>query len=302
MGDVPAREVIRQIAAAMPEDCRGNIVLVGSLAAAYQLFRDDVMLHVRTKDADCVISPRVTAADRGKKVAERLLRAGWTHRTEGAFGEPGRAETATERLPLIRLHPPGMREWFIELLTVRDPASGEWARIEALGGHYALRAFEFSPLLTFEPDETEFGIRCARPAMMVLANLLEHPEIRPERMSGLIAGRAIRRSNKDLGRVLAIAILSGEERTERWVGEWERALRACFPDRWAALGARCGNGLRALLASPDDREEAVWACELGLLEYGGVGFELLRVAGLRLMQDVVEGVELSCADASRKNA
>ncbi len=44
--------------------------------------------------------------------------------------------------------------------------------------------------------------------MMALANMLEHPKIKSDTMSGLLQGRTIKRSNKDLGRVLAIAYLS----------------------------------------------------------------------------------------------
>ena len=39
---------------------------------------------------------------------------------------------------------------------------------------------------TYRPLPTPFGISIARPELMALANLLEHPEIRPELMSGPI--------------------------------------------------------------------------------------------------------------------
>lgn len=50
-------------------------------------------------------------------------------------------------------------------------------------------------LAAFRPTKTEFGIYRARPEMMALALLLEHPTIKPETMSGLIEGRKIKRSN-----------------------------------------------------------------------------------------------------------
>lgn len=59
--------------------------------------------------------------------------------------------------------------------------------------------------------------------MMALANMLEHPEIRPETMSILIAGRENKRSNKDLGRVLAIAHLASirnEDALLKWLEKW----------------------------------------------------------------------------------
>jgi len=82
--------------------------------------------------------------------------------------------------------------------------------------------------------------------------MLEHPEIRPETMSGLIAGRSIKRSNKDLGRVLAIARLSEKKEEDAmlgWPDIWRKALRDRFPDDWRDLARRTGSGLRKILAS-----------------------------------------------------
>ena len=61
---------------------------------------------------------------------------------------------------------------------------------------------------------------CAQPKMMALANLLEHPRILPDVMSGLIADRSIKRSNKDLGRSIAIARLSGPDAVAEWHADW----------------------------------------------------------------------------------
>jgi hypothetical protein len=66
--------------------------------------------------------------------------------------------------------------------------------------------------------------------MMALANLLEHPDIKAERMSGLFAGRAIKRSNKDLGRALAMAYLAELDDYRTWGLAWSSALEACFSD------------------------------------------------------------------------
>ncbi|MBN1773936.1 MAG: hypothetical protein JXB32_21940 [Deltaproteobacteria bacterium] len=197
-------------------------------------------------------------------------------------------------LPVVRLFPPKSDDWFIELLTV--PASEKekgkhWERLELDDGHYGLPSFEFMSLATYRPTKTEFGIYCARPEMMALALLLEHPTIRPETMSGLIEGREIKRSNKDLGRVLAIARLSSEEAILSWPAAWEKGLRACFPSRWRALARSTGSGLRRLLDSPPDLGEAHHTCVYGLLRSRPATVEELGISGRRLLQDAVEPVE-----------
>lgn len=52
-----SRDVLRQVAQAIPEDVRSDIIIVGSLAAAYQLLRDSDQV-VRTKDVDGMLSRR----------------------------------------------------------------------------------------------------------------------------------------------------------------------------------------------------------------------------------------------------
>jgi hypothetical protein len=199
-----------------------------------------------------------------------------------------------EALPVVRLYPPESEEWFIELLTV--PASEQetgkrWERLELSGGHYGLPSFEFMSIAVFFPTMTEFGIYCARPEMMALALLLEHPTIKTETMRGLIQSREIKRSNKDLGRVLAIARLSSEEAIVSWSAAWEKGLRACFPTRWRRLVRTLGSGLRRLLDSPPDLEEAHHTCVNGLLRSQPATVAQLEIAGRRLLQDAVEPVE-----------
>jgi hypothetical protein len=290
VADISPANVLRQVAGAIPVACHTNIVIVGSLAAGYQLLKDEQALQVRTKDVDCVISPRVTAADRGAAVAERLLREGWALRSEGSHSTPGSESTPTEKLPIIRLNPPGMTDWFLEFLTVPGFGAGEWERLKLSIGHFALRSFVHFPLLTFEPMSTEFGLACARAEMMALTNLLEHPTIKPDTMSAPIAGRICKRSNKDLGRVLAIAWLTGPEGVERWPGLWESALRACFPTEWKPMASRVGEGLRDLLSSDDDLDDALWTCANGLLAHriSGVDRLSLMATGRRVLQDAVE--------------
>ena len=131
---------------------------------------------------------------------------------------------------------------------------------------------------------------------LALANLLEHPEIKPGTMSGLIGGREIKRSNKDLGRVLAIARLSirkDEDSLLAWPGQWVKALQARFPDDWRELALRAGAGLRQLLSQPNDLEEAHHTCVYGLLASMSPTLEQLRRVGHRLLTDVFEPFEAS---------
>jgi len=53
--EVSPKKVLMEIAAAVPSDVRPNMIIIGSLAAAYWLFHGDQVLAVRTKDADCVL-------------------------------------------------------------------------------------------------------------------------------------------------------------------------------------------------------------------------------------------------------
>lgn len=191
--------------------------MIGSLAAGYHFFKNDPSKAVRTKDVDCVLSPFHAAVGAGQTIARQLLDEGWQQRMAGEHQQPGNASTPVEHLPAVRLYPPGVdpdseQAWFLELLTVPESTADEgrkWTRLPLDEGHFGLPTFRFISITAFDALPVgDLGIRYARPEMMALANLLEHPEIKPDRMSGLFADRAIKRSNKDLGRVLAIATLA----------------------------------------------------------------------------------------------
>ncbi|WP_156345899.1 hypothetical protein [Verrucomicrobium spinosum] len=182
--------------------------MIGSLAAGYHYFRKDPSKAVRTKDVDCVLEPFHAAVGAGQSIARQLLDAGWQRRVTGNHQKPGSDKTPVEELPAVRLYPPNVKPdseeaWFIELLTV--PASADvsgrvWTRLPLTEGHFGLPTFRFLSVTTFRPLKAgRLGIRYARPEMMALANLLEHPRIKPESMSAAIVGREIKRSNKDLG-------------------------------------------------------------------------------------------------------
>jgi len=290
-------EVLKQVAAALPEECRASVIVIGSLAAGYRYFGSDPASLVQTKDVDCMLSPHIKAVPAGKAAAESLFRANWQMREDAKCGAPGTADTPVEQLPLVRLHPPGSSEWFIELM-VSPPATGargkQFVRLETERGHFGLCSFQYLSLVEVQPIVTEYGVAIARPEMMALANLLHHPVIGPENISGLIGDRGLRRSNKDLGRVLALAFLAMREHEDAlrgWAGAWVEALQGRFPAEWATLCTVAGQGLRVLLESPADMEEAAHSCANGLLASYRLTPQQLRIAGLRLVQDAVEPLE-----------
>ena len=64
------RRVLEEVASAIPEASRRNVVVIGSLAAGYQLLRDRPTMWHRTKDRDCMLSPRVEAVAAGRAWTE----------------------------------------------------------------------------------------------------------------------------------------------------------------------------------------------------------------------------------------
>lgn len=189
---VSPQEVLLQVANALPQDCRQDVIIIGSLAAGYHFFSEDGSKGIRTKDIDCMFSPHAKAVAAAARVTERLLQAKWTQRQGAQWSVPGGPHDAADKLPMVRLQPPTGSEWFIELL--------------------------------------------GAPRM------------------------------------------------------W-RALNAKFPGQAHALAKRAGNGMRMLLDSPPDLDQALAICNLGLLASLDIDHRAFAAMGRRVIAEVVEPLE-----------
>lgn len=291
---VSPADVLREIAEAVPEDCRDLVIVIGSLAVGYHYFRDQAEMVVRTKDADCLLSPRGKAVSAGIEITNLLISNGWKVKAGADWAKPGSSSTPDDELPAVRLQPPGSSEWFIELLTVPDSPVDEgkrWVRLQTQQGDFGLCSFRFLSLTDYKPIKTRLGVSISRPEMMALANLLEHPEIGTQRMSAGFAGRPeIKRSNKDLGRVVAIARLAlsaDEDALLGWPAQWRDALQNRFPGDWQEMAVRAGSGLEKLLRSDTDLEQALHTCVYGLLTSRPPTLDQFRAAGERLLAEAI---------------
>ncbi len=230
MISLSARGVMQQVAEAIPAECRGEIIIVGSLAAAYHFFG---------------------------------------------------------------LHPPGNTEWYLELAAA--PPEGSmvpkvFERVSTTKGDFSLYSFRFLAVAEEDPLKSEFGILYARPEMMALANLLHHPLIGME----TIGDTTDKRSNKDLGRVLALAWLSADQDSnalDEWPLRWRAALEKRFPNEWRDLAARAGAGLRQLLDSKLDLDQATAISNLSLLRGRDLGPAQLHATGRRVLVEVLRPLE-----------
>ena len=290
-------QVMQQVAQAMPPECRANVIIIGSLAAGYHFFGDDRNRAIRTKDVDAMFSPHALAAGAARQVTETLMAADWTMRQDSQWGQPGDANTPADQLPLVRLRPPHQAQWFLELMCAPSAQSDgnlvkTLDRVETQAGHFALCSFGFLGLAELEPLPSPWGVRYARPEMMALANLLHHPAIGSATISGDFFGtQPVKRANKDLGRVLALAHLCLErdpDAMEHWSEAWRTALHRRYPERAPALMAQVGLGMLALMGSSEDMDQAVRTCSLGLLRSMDVGRDALEATARRLMAEAVE--------------
>lgn len=298
MAEISPSHVLWRIAQSLSEEARSSVIVVGSLAAGYHFFGDTPEGQLRTKGADCMISTE-KAVVVATNIVEQLFEDNWQLRTEGSHGKPGTAETKETDLPVVRVFPPNEKEWFLELLS--SPVGSlqgdnrEFQRLITSRGHFALCAFGRFALLEYQPITTQFGIKLANPEMMSLCNLLHHPEIGEATMSEKFDGRTVKRANKDIGRVIALALLTDQRDPDAlldWADHWRDALIEKFPAEATELMARAGSGLRALLASEKDFEESYFVAKAGLLSsQRQIGIEEYRAAGERLIADVIKRIE-----------
>jgi hypothetical protein len=105
--------------------------MVGSLAAGYYYRKQLRGMDVHTKDADCLLSPRVAAVKAGVAITERLLDAGWTYHRTPEHPTVGTDSAPDNRLPAVRLSPPGPDwRWPIAEQGWQCPVHGGWEGCE----------------------------------------------------------------------------------------------------------------------------------------------------------------------------
>ena len=197
--------ILALIGNAIPQELQSNMIIIGSLAAAYSFFDEQSGEGVRTKDVDCMLSPGAKAVPVATDVTQKLLDNAWTYRPSKNFPKPG--------------------------TKIRQETIGE---------------------------------------------------------------SAIKRSNKDLGRVLALAYLTQEkdkDELESWPASWAHVLTEKYPDRAATLMKGVGSGLRELLRSAEDMEQAIESCQTGLLAKRRITVPILQATGRRILMTVIEPLE-----------
>jgi hypothetical protein len=278
--------LFRRIALDVPSKLHKHMYIVGSLAAAYHYAAKLHGRAVNTKDADIAIHPagdEISCAE----AAGELLRLGWKRKAD-CYARP-QPEPASD-LRAIRLYPRESDDYFIEFLQL--PAAEQleplvWKPVQLSDGWYGTPCFRFFPVTAIFRQTSAAGLEYACPAMMALANLLAHPRLGED----LISATRMRRSAKDLGRVLVLAWLEERSGTEAWKDAWLPAMQSCFPSTWRDLALALGGGLRELLDHDQALEEARSMAEIGLLSGLNVSAEKLRITGQRLLQDVIAPLE-----------
>lgn len=247
---VDATDLLNRVAEQVPDELRANVVVIGSIAAAWA-FRDlSGTATVATKDIDLMLRPAIDAVTTAETIGQALLAQGWQPRF-ARERPPGDAGTPAAELPALRLTPPGQEDgWFVELLA--EPPRGQsdrkyWRRFHTPRGDFGLPSFRYLPVAVFDAEVTPSGLSAARPAGMALAHLLEHATPDRTPISGLPGNPP--RFVKDVGRAIALwwlaRELSGKAERE-WRVHWSSLLAALYPGDEADTLAAARGGLEAL--------------------------------------------------------
>lgn len=180
--DLDASSLLQRVAERVPPALRANVVVIGSIATAWA-FRDVSGTHsVATKDIDLLLRPAIDAVGTAETLGQELLNEGWQPQYPTGI-QPGTADTPDDRLPALRLSPPGDTDgWFVELLAeppAEQATRKHWRRFQTELGDFGLPSFRYMRVAVHGAEDTEFGLRVARPARMALAHLLEHADPDP---------------------------------------------------------------------------------------------------------------------------
>jgi hypothetical protein len=245
-----AGALLQRVAEQIPNPLRANVVVIGSIATAWA-FRDvSETDSVATKDIDVLLRPAIDALGTAEALGQQLLASGWIPRYPNGI-EPGSATTPDERLPALRLSPPGDENgWFLELLAEPQPDQTHrkhWQRFNTGLGAFGLPSFRYMRVASYDAEETSLGLRVARPANMALAHLLEHADPDRTPISNLEGNPP--RFTKDVGRAVALWWLANRQAPdapEGWLAAWRKTLDALYPTQTGAIAAASRNGLMAI--------------------------------------------------------
>ncbi|MCE7031185.1 hypothetical protein LY625_00845 [Lysobacter sp. GX 14042] len=241
-------QLLARVAERTPPGLRKNVVVIGSIASVWA-FRDVRGTgSVATKDIDLLLQPAVDAVATAESLGAELLKEGWEPQYPNAV-QPGTTDTLDDDLPALRLTPPDEpTPWFVELLGEPYPDQDErrsWRRIRTEAGDFGLPSFRYMRVAVHDAQQTEFGLRIARPSNMALAHLLEHSD--PDRTPISSLTDRPPRFTKDVGRAIALWWLAGAQSPladARWLEQWCQTLCEIYPDRPGEMreAARAGLG------------------------------------------------------------
>lgn len=283
--ELDAGALLRRVAERVPSALRANVVVIGSIATAWA-FRDiSGTYSVATKDIDLLLRPAIDAVATAETLGQELLNDGWQPQYPNGI-QPGTVDTPDDRLPALRLTPPGETDgWFVELLA--DPPADQvarkhWRRFKTGLGDFGLPSFRYMRVAVHGAEDTEFGLRVARPARMALAHLLEHADPDRTPISNLPDNPP--RFTKDVGRAIALWWMAREQSAlagEQWLAEWRATLAVLYPDRAAQMKAEAHAGLASVT---DYLREAHAIALNGVLAPHGTTLDAFRRAHASLLE------------------